>query len=58
MIATGREQESRVIEASPETTSRDEEKHETWMAMLPMVVVFGLWLFAQVWLVGPLLWRR
>lgn len=34
-----------------------EERREILMGVLPMLIVFALWLFAQAWLVGPLLFR-
>ena len=35
----------------------EEEKHDTRMALMPMLITLALWLFMQVWLVGPLLLR-
>ena len=34
-----------------------EERREIFMAALPMLIVFAMWLVAQVWLMGPPLFR-
>lgn len=36
----------------------DEEGRAIFEGLLPMLIVLGLWLFAQVWLMGPLLFRN
>ena len=49
--------QDKVAGKAPETKLRDEERHEMLMSALPMLIVFAMWLVAQVWLMGPLLFR-
>ncbi len=50
--------QGKAVGKAHELRPRDEEKHALLMDALPMLIVFAMWLVAQVWLVGPLLFRR
>ena len=49
--------QAKAIVKGPEPRAGNDEKRELFMAALPMLIVFVMWLVAQVWLMAPLIWR-
>ena len=43
------------IERERQHAAAAEERREILINLVPMLVVFALWLFMQVWMVGPLM---
>ncbi len=47
--------QAHVVGEIPESRQWEDEKRELFIAALPMLFVFAIWLVAQIWLMGPFL---